>query len=62
MRLLAILVLQGLLTLVALAISLTSCIFLNLSVNPLALTITIMFFLMLVIYGGTDAAKLLQDK
>lgn len=34
----------------------------NSSIDPLALTVTIMFFLMLIIYGGTDAGKLLQDK
>lgn len=62
MKFLAAIILQALLTLVALAISLIYCMAVNSSIDPLALTVTIMFFLMLVIYGGTDAGKLLQDK
>lgn len=62
MKLLAAIILQALLTLVALAISLIYCMAVNSSIDPLALTVTIMFFLMLVIYGGTDAGKLIQDK
>lgn len=61
MKYLAAILLQALLTLVALAISLIYCMAVNSSIDPLALTVTIMFFLMLVIYGGTDAGKLLQD-
>ncbi|MDJ1090690.1 hypothetical protein QNJ39_03710 [Macrococcus caseolyticus] len=62
MKFLAAIILQALLTLVALAISLIYCMAVKSSIDPLALTVTIMFFLMLVIYGGTDAGKLLQDK
>ncbi|WP_041636139.1 hypothetical protein [Macrococcoides caseolyticum] len=62
MKYLAALVLQTLLTLVALAISLTSCVFLNLSVDPIALALTLLFFMMLVVYGGTDAGKILDNK
>lgn len=62
MKYLAALVLQTLLTLVAASISLIYCMAINTSMDPLALTVTIMFLLMLIIYGGTDAGKLLQDK
>ncbi|TDM35226.1 hypothetical protein [Macrococcoides canis] len=62
MKYLAAILIQALLTLVALAISLIYCMAVNSSIDPLALTVTIMFFLMLVIYGGTDVGKLLQDK
>lgn len=62
MRYLAVLLLQALLTLVAQATSLTLCVFLDLTVDPLALTVMIMFVLMLVIYVGTDAGKLLEEK
>ncbi|QYA32279.1 hypothetical protein KYI10_07760 [Macrococcus psychrotolerans] len=62
MRLLTVLALQGLITLAALVISLIYCMAVNSSIDPLTLTITIIFLLMLIIYGGTDAGKLLQDK
>lgn len=62
MKLLAAVILQALLTIVALAISLTFCVFFNLAVHPISLAITLTMVLMLIIYGGTDAAKLLQDK
>ncbi|UBH10634.1 hypothetical protein [Macrococcus armenti] len=62
MKYLAVIVLQALLGLVALAISLTSCVIFNLSVHPFSLTVTIMFALMMIVYVGTDAGKLLEEK
>lgn len=62
MKFLAAIIIQALLTIVALAISLTFCVFFNLAVHPISLAITLTMVLMLIIYGGTDAAKLLQDK
>ncbi|TDM23801.1 hypothetical protein [Macrococcoides canis] len=62
MKFLAAIILQALLTLVALAISLTFCVFFNLAVHPATLAITLTMAFMLIIYGGTDAGKLLQDK
>ncbi|ARQ03914.1 hypothetical protein [Macrococcoides caseolyticum] len=62
MKYLLAIIIQALLTLSAFAISLIYCMAINTSMDPLALTVTIMFFLMLIIYGGTDAGKLLQDK
>ncbi|TDM21844.1 hypothetical protein ETI05_03620 [Macrococcoides canis] len=62
MRYLLAMIIQVLLTLVALAISLTFCVFFNLAVHPISLAITLTMVLMLIIYGGTDAGKLLQDK
>ena len=62
MKYLLAIIIQTLLTLLAVSISLIYCMAINTSMDPLALTVTIMFFLMLIIYGGTDAGKLLQDK
>ncbi|PKE22492.1 hypothetical protein [Macrococcoides caseolyticum] len=62
MKYLLAIIIQALLTLLAVSISLIYCMAINTSMDPLALTVTIMFFLMLLIYGGTDASKLLQDK
>lgn len=62
MKYLLAIIIQALLTLSAFAISLIYCMAINTSMDPLALTVTIMFLLMLIIYGGTDAGKLLQDK
>ena len=62
MNLLKLLFIQTLVTLSAFAISLIYCMAVNSSIDPLSLTVTIMFFLMLIIYGGTDAGKLLHDK
>lgn len=62
MKFLKLLFIQALVTLSAFASSLIYCMAINTSMDPLALTVTIMFFLMLIIYGGTDAGKLLQDK
>lgn len=62
MKYLLAIIIQALLTLLAVSISLIYCMAINTSMDPLALTVTIMFFLMLIIYGGTDAGKLLQDK
>lgn len=62
MKYLLAIIIQTLLTLLAASISLIYCMAINTSMDPLALTVTIMFFLMLVIYGGTDTGKLLQDK
>lgn len=62
MKYLLAIIIQALLTLSAFAISLIYCMAINTSMDPLALTVTIIFFLMLIIYGGTDAGKLLQDK
>ncbi|PKE63921.1 hypothetical protein CW664_01615 [Macrococcoides caseolyticum] len=62
MKYLLAIIIQALLTLVAVSISLIYCMAINTSIDLLALTVTIMFFLMLIIYGGTDAGKLLQDK
>lgn len=62
MKYLLAIIIQALLTLLAFSISLIYCMVINTSMDPLSLTFTIMFFLMLIIYGGTDAGKLLQDK
>ena len=62
MKYLLVIIIQALLTLLAVSINLIYCMAVNSSIDPLSLTVTIMFFLMLIIYGGTDAGKLLQDK